>query len=87
MIFRCLLLVALGATALFPDDSSELAKSLGISFSGGPGSPLILERDGKRYSVDVAAKTVQQIGPSASEPAAAVFQQKCAACHGPMEKA
>ena len=82
VIFRCLLLVALGATGLFSDDSSELAKSLGISFSGGSGSPLILERDGKRYLVDVAAKTVQQIGPPASEPSAALFQQKCAACHG-----
>jgi cytochrome c553 len=84
LISRSLLLAALGATGLLAagaDDSSDAAKSLCISFSGGTGSTLILERDGKRYQVDVAAKTVQEIAPGA-EPAAALFQQNCAACHG-----
>ena len=76
----------LSAATLFAggqDDSAQLVKSLGISFSNGAGSTLILERDGKRYQVDVAAKTVQEVGPGASEPAAALFQQNCARCHGP----
>jgi mono/diheme cytochrome c family protein len=84
----CLLLV-LGATGAFAagaDDSADPAKSLGISFSGGNGSTLILERDGKRYEVDVAARTVQEIGPGTGEPAAALFQQNCAGCHGPTGK-
>jgi cytochrome c553 len=77
--------LALGTTGLLaegPDDSAELAKPLGVSFPGGAGSTLILERDGKRYLIDVAAKTVQEIGPGASEPAAALFQQNCVTCHG-----
>jgi len=85
-LFVLLLFVALGATALFaggPDDSAQLAKSLGISFSNGTGSTLILERDGKRYQVDVAANTIQELASGASDPAAALFQQNCAACHGP----
>jgi cytochrome c553 len=84
LISGSLLFVALGAMGLAAagaDDSSDAAKSLGISFSGGTGSTLILERDGKRYQVDVATKTVQEIGPGA-EPAAALFQQNCAGCHG-----
>ena len=89
LISRSLLCAALGATGLLAagtDDSSDAAKSLGISFSGGTGSTLILERDGKRYQVDVATKTVQEIGPGAepaAAPAAALFQQNCAVCHGP----
>lgn len=83
-ISRSFLLLALSATGMFAagaDDSADAAKSLGISFSGGTGSTLILERDGKRYQVDVAAKTIQEIAPGA-EPAAALFQQNCAGCHG-----
>ena len=64
------------------EDDSEAAKSLGISFASGAGSTLILERDGKRYEVDVAAKTVQEIGPGTGEPVAALFQRNCVACHG-----
>lgn len=84
LISGSLLFVALGAMGLLAagaDDSSDAAKSLGISFSNGTGSILILERDGKRYQVDVASKTVQEIGPGA-EPAAALFEQNCAGCHG-----
>jgi cytochrome c553 len=85
LICGSLLFVTLGATGLFAagaDDSSDAAKSLGISFSNGADSTLILERDGKRYQVDVATKTVQEIGPEGGEPAAALFQQNCAGCHG-----
>ncbi len=79
------LLLALSTTMLFAentDDSAELAKPLGVSFPSGPGSTLILERDGKRYLIDVAAKTVQEIAPGASDSSAVVFQQNCVVCHG-----
>lgn len=65
-----------------PEDSAEAAKSLGISFSSGTGSTLILERDGKRYQVDVATKTVQEIGPEAEGQVADLFRRDCAVCHG-----
>jgi len=89
LISRSLLFAALGAARLFAagtDDSAELAKSLGISFSNGTDSTLILEHGGKRYKVDLAAKTIQETGPAASEPAADLFQQNCATCHGPAGK-
>ena len=66
LIYAAVLLMACGATGLLAaggDDSADAAKSLGVSFSGGADSTLILERDGKRYKVDVAAKTIQEIGP------------------------
>lgn len=65
------------------DDSADLAKALGISFSSAADSSLILERDGKRYKVDAAAKTVQEIGSGSEAPAAALFAQNCSTCHGP----
>jgi mono/diheme cytochrome c family protein len=81
-----ILSLTLGVTAPLAagaDDSAQHANPLGISFPSGPGSTVILERDGKRYLIDVAAKTVQEVAPGASEPAAALFQQNCAVCHGP----
>ena len=74
-------LAAAGVVTAAPDDSAEAAKALGISFSN-TGSTLIVEKDGKRYQVDVSAKTIQEIGPAEGEPAAALFQQNCAVCHG-----
>ena len=93
LIFAVCLFITAGAAGLFAagvDDSADAAKSLGVSFSSGADSTLILERDGKRYKVDVAAKTIQEIGPGVSggvsegtsEPAAALFQKNCAVCHG-----
>ncbi len=89
LIFAISFLIASGAAGLLgagEDDSADAAKSLGVSFSSGADSTLILERDGKRYKVDVAARTIQEIGPAASEPAAsepaaALFQRNCAGCH------
>jgi cytochrome c553 len=72
---------AAGVLAAAPDDSADAAKALGISFSN-TGSTLIVEKDGKRYQVDVSTKTVQEIGPAEGEPAAALFQRNCAVCHG-----
>ena len=66
------LLSALGVTGLLadgPDDSSNAANSLGISFTGGSSSSVILERDGKRYEVDVAAKTIQARASNGDRPA------------------
>jgi len=86
LISGSLLFLALGATELVAagaDDSADAAKSLGISFSNGTDTTLIVERDGKRYKVDVAAKTIQEIDAGAGVPAAALFQQNCAECHGP----
>lgn len=81
-----LISVTLGSAALLADDSSDLLKSLGISFSGTTGSTFILEKDGKRYQVDTATRTAQEIAPeppeNANAPVAAVFQQNCATCHG-----
>ncbi|MGB6942124.1 MAG: DUF5777 family beta-barrel protein [Bryobacteraceae bacterium] len=80
-----ILLAALSAAALLiagPDDSTDAAKALGISFSGNSSSTVILERDGKRYQVDVAAKTVREIGVVQEAPVAALFQRNCARCHG-----
>jgi cytochrome c oxidase cbb3-type subunit 3 len=83
------LAVLLAASAARADDSADLAKSLGVSFpntGSATGSTFILERDGKRYQVDLATRTVHQIdaGNSQSETAqpAALFEQNCAPCHG-----
>ncbi len=79
-----LIALTLGAAGLLADDSSDLLKSLGISFSGSAGSTFILDKDGKRYQVDVATRTVQELAaePAAKVPAAVLFQQNCAVCHG-----
>jgi mono/diheme cytochrome c family protein len=73
-----------------------LAASLGVHFIEGSNSTVMLERDGKQYIVDLAAKTVRendsqtastQTAPSGPQPdGAAIFQQRCAMCHGPDAK-
>jgi cytochrome c553 len=77
-----MVVLAGGAFAAGADDSAQMAKLLGISFPNGEGSTLILERDGRRYRVDVAAKTVQEIGSGPEVTAAALFQRNCSGCHG-----
>jgi mono/diheme cytochrome c family protein len=67
LIYGCLLILMLGGASVFAD---------------APDSTVILERNGKRYMVDTAAMTVQEIGPAKGEEASALFQQNCAACHG-----
>src|SRR5436305_551448 len=65
--------------------SADLAKSLGIEFPSGSSSQVIVQRDGKRYMIDAAAKSVSELGSdtgSQSPNAAAVFAKNCAACHG-----
>src|SRR4051794_14802374 len=68
--------------------SADLAKSLGIEFPSGSSSQVVLQRDGKRYIVDVAAKSVSELGggsetSSAPPNASALFGKNCAPCHGP----
>ncbi len=80
------------ARAQGPDQTGngELARSLNVSFAPGSSSVMYLERDGKRYVIDVAAKSIREA--SQSEPSApasqsggsggALFQANCSGCHG-----
>ena len=66
--------------------ADELARSLNVSFSPGSSSVLYLERDGKRYVIDVAAKSIREASQSESAAPAsgsALFQANCSGCHGP----
>jgi mono/diheme cytochrome c family protein len=93
-----LLLIASGRLALAqapePSSSPDPAKASGISFPSDSQSTVVLERDGKRYLIDVAAKTVrempadspvspQPVSDKGTQPAAALFSKNCAGCHGP----
>jgi mono/diheme cytochrome c family protein len=75
-------------------ESSDLANLLGISFPSDSPSTVVLTRDGKRYLIDVAAKTVKEIDAQSSgsmgrqsdvdrQTAAGLFSKNCASCHGP----
>jgi mono/diheme cytochrome c family protein len=80
-----------GARAQSSDQTgnAELARSLNVSFSPGSSSVLFLERDGKRYVIDVATKSIREASQTESAaPAggAALFQANCAGCHGPAGK-
>ncbi len=90
VISRSILLGCLSSLALFSGQApsgEDLAKSLGIEFPSGSSTHVILQRDGKRYMIDVATKSVSEVGgaaqtaPAASN-ASAVFGKNCAACHG-----
>jgi hypothetical protein len=58
LLFGCLLAVEMagGQTS-----SADLAKSLGVEFPSGSSSKIILQRDGKRYMIDAAAKSVSEM--------------------------
>src|SRR5436305_5756827 len=65
---------------------SDLAKSLGIEFPSGSSTQVILQRDGKRYMIDVAAKSVSELAdrtqtPSTVPNASSVFAKNCAVYH------
>src|SRR4051812_16405001 len=84
LLFGCLASAGIVAGQV---PSGDLAKSLGIEFPSGTSSQVILQRDGKRYMIDVAAKSVTELGggpASSSAPpnAAAIFGRNCAPCHG-----
>jgi mono/diheme cytochrome c family protein len=73
--------------ALAQSPGEQLARSLNLSFAEGSSSVLYLERDGHRYMIDVAAKTVREANgpaPAPESPAggSALFQANCSSCHG-----
>ncbi len=86
-----LLLVAVAPLAI--SQTSDLATALGITFPSGSQSTVVLTRDGKKYLIDVANKTVKESGPQGStagalsgdagKMAAALFAKNCAVCHNP----
>ena len=62
-----------------------LARSLNVSFSPDSSSVLFLDRDGKRYLIDVATKSIREANKSESPAPAggsALFQANCSGCHG-----
>jgi mono/diheme cytochrome c family protein len=67
--------------------ADELARSLNVSFAPGSSSVMYLERDGKRYMIDVAAKSIREASqPESAAPTgggSALFQANCSGCHGP----
>jgi cytochrome c553 len=67
LLYGVLLLLTLGSAGIFADTTD---------------STVILKHNGKRYMVDTAAMTVQEIGPAKGEEASALFQKNCAECHG-----
>lgn len=93
----CIPSAILALASMAGAQTSDLAASLGISFPSDSQSILLLTRDGKHYLVDVAAKTVREMPPQATETrtslapagkhaAAMLFAKNCAACHGPQGK-
>lgn len=84
ILFGCL---ASAAIASGQPPSADLAYSLGIEFSSGSSSQVILQREGKRYLIDASAKTVVETSSgaqtsSAPSNASALFAKNCAPCHG-----
>jgi mono/diheme cytochrome c family protein len=52
-----------------------------IALDAQPPAPRVVDIDGKRYLVDVAAGTVRPANPT-TQPAAELFAQRCEVCHG-----
>jgi mono/diheme cytochrome c family protein len=74
------LLLALASFPIFAQTPAPQVSYLGASHSA-----MLLEVDGKRYVVDLAAQTVRESGTSSSaedSAAANLFRQNCATCHG-----
>jgi mono/diheme cytochrome c family protein len=82
IIFISVILSLPAARAQSADQTgnAELARSLNVSFSPGSSSVLFLERDGKRYAIDVAAKSIRE-SPSPTG-GSALFDGNCSGCHG-----
>jgi mono/diheme cytochrome c family protein len=78
--------------------AEPLATQLGVEFLPGSASTVILEREGRRYLVDLASQRVSEVAlPAAAHPsslqgekasvaqepdATKIFKAKCATCHG-----
>lgn len=78
------------------NSSAELAKELGISFPSNSSLTVFLTRNGQKYLIDPASRTVTQVRSTprplpvsarqTQESAASLFQKNCAPCHGPSGK-
>src|SRR3977135_2574274 len=92
LIFTAFLVVVSPANA---DDAQRAAPQ--VSYVDASHSTLLLDLDGKKYVVDVAARSIRDAGTSASQapsqapsqstsqsksPGADLFRQNCAGCHG-----
>ena len=75
-----LLVLSLASARASGGQPSGLAESLGISFPSDSSSTVVLERDGKRYVIDAAAKSIHELAGDAST--APTFIKNCASCHG-----
>lgn len=71
--------------------SSELARTLGISFPAASPGRVILEKEGKRYEIDPTTKSIKELVPASASggstggsdaAASALFAKNCAVCHG-----
>ncbi len=64
------------------DDTPD--PNLRVSYSDPAHSSVLLEMNGKQYIVDVASHSVREAGSSSApqSPAADLFRQNCAQCHG-----
>jgi len=74
---------------------AALASALGVEFVDGSTSTVIVERAGKKYIVDLVARSIREAGPSSqagnaettpSVDGAAIFKKNCTPCHGPEGK-
>ncbi len=87
MYWRTLVLTACLSTAGVCASSDPSAVAFGISFIDGSTSSLVMERDGKRYVVDLAARTIREVTATAMADGPrpdgeTVFARNCAVCHG-----
>ncbi len=87
MYLRTLMLAACLSTAGVYASSDPSAAALGVSFIDGSTSSLVVEREGKRYVVDLAARSIREEGATAAVEGPrpngeAVFARNCAVCHG-----
>jgi mono/diheme cytochrome c family protein len=79
-----------------PSNGEVTPEALGISFSPGSTSTLRIDRNGRAYEVDLAKRTIRDIGlsaqtgnkdpgnpiPDTSSEGASLFMKNCATCHG-----
>ncbi|MGE5645911.1 MAG: DUF5777 family beta-barrel protein [Acidobacteriota bacterium] len=82
MYLALIVAACLSAGAVYAS-ANPPAVAAGVSFIDGSTSSVIVERDGKRYLVDLAARSVQEQVAAAPRPnGASVFDRNCAVCHG-----
>jgi mono/diheme cytochrome c family protein len=79
-----------------PSNGEVTPEALGISFSPGSASTLRIERNGRTYEVNLAERTIRDVGlstlsgnkdsgnakPDPAPDGATIFTKNCATCHG-----